>query len=72
MSNDVAYPVFHTPDPTLALRVARQLLGVGDLEHAKVDVDVELPRIEDVLVALKAMPDAWFRKEDTDLHSSRQ
>ncbi|WP_158716002.1 hypothetical protein [Streptomyces sp. NRRL B-24720] len=66
MSNDVAYPVFRTPDPALALRVARQLLGVGDLEHAKVDVDVELPRVEDALLILRTMPDAWFRTEDVD------
>ncbi|WP_415950351.1 hypothetical protein [Streptomyces sp. KLOTTS4A1] len=70
MSNDVAYPIFHTPDPALALRVARQLLSVGDQEYAqkyaRVRVDVELPRVEDVLLVLKAMPEAWFRKEDTD------
>ncbi|MGW7469902.1 hypothetical protein ACWGJT_35865 [Streptomyces xantholiticus] len=66
MSVDVAYPVFHTPDPALALLVARQLLVVGDQEHASVCVDVELPRVEDVLHVLSAMPDAWFRKEDVD------
>ncbi|CAM5227435.1 hypothetical protein SBADM41S_03036 [Streptomyces badius] len=66
MSVDVAYPVFHTPDPALALRVARQLLSVGDQDDAKVDVDVELPRAEDVLLILRAMPDASFRKEDVD------
>ena len=43
MSDDVAYPVFHTPDPALALLVGRQLLSVGDQEHVRVCVDVELP-----------------------------
>ncbi|MFH8400767.1 hypothetical protein OHA57_17920 [Streptomyces anulatus] len=66
MSVDVAYPLFHTPDPALALHVARQLLSVGDQEYARVRVDVELPRVEDVLHVLSAMPDAWFRKEDVD------
>ncbi|WP_330455616.1 hypothetical protein OIB37_01265 [Streptomyces sp. NBC_00820] len=33
MSNPVAYPVFRTTDPVLALRVARQLAAVGE-RHA--------------------------------------
>ncbi|MFD7943655.1 hypothetical protein [Streptomyces sp. NPDC059744] len=73
MSVDVAYPVFHTPDPALALHVARQLLSVGDQEYAQkyahVCVDVELPRVQDVLHVLRSMPDAWFRKEGDDWES---
>ncbi|MEU3794895.1 hypothetical protein AB0F07_34740 [Streptomyces fructofermentans] len=66
MSVDVAYPLFHTPDPARALHVARQLLNVADQEYASVWVDVELPGVEDVLHILSAMPDARFRKEDVD------
>ncbi|MBC9714995.1 hypothetical protein H9Y04_20810 [Streptomyces sp. TRM66268-LWL] len=69
MSNDVAYPVFHTPDPALALAVARQLLSVGDQEYVQVSVDVELPRVQDVLHVSRALPDAWFRKEGDDWES---
>ncbi|MGW3917208.1 hypothetical protein ACWEBX_37810 [Streptomyces sp. NPDC005070] len=66
MSVDVAYPVFRTDDPAPALRVARQLLKVGDQQDASVDVDVELRTLEDVLRARSELPDAWFRKEDTE------
>ncbi|MFE7356300.1 hypothetical protein ACFU8Q_24720 [Streptomyces sp. NPDC057543] len=66
MSVDVAYPVFRTGDPALVLRVARQLLAVGDQQHAGVCVDVELLTVEDVLHVRSALPDAWFRREDTE------
>jgi hypothetical protein len=66
MSVDVAYPIFHTSDPTQALRVGRRLLTVADRQGARVCVDVELTTVEDVLDASRALPDAWFRKEDTE------
>ncbi|MFJ7969093.1 hypothetical protein [Streptomyces sp. NPDC096324] len=65
MSVDVAYPIFRTEDPASALRVARQLLEVGDQQDACVSVAVELRTVGDVLHAWRALPDAWFRKEDT-------
>ncbi|MGW6356274.1 hypothetical protein ACWFR5_13955 [Streptomyces sp. NPDC055092] len=66
MSNPIAYPVFRTPDPVLALRVARQLVAVGDRQCAEVSVDVELCTVQEVLRIRKALPDAWFRKEDVE------
>jgi hypothetical protein len=64
MSDPIAYPVFRTTDPVLALRVARQLVAVGDRRYAKVSVDVELRTAGEVLRIREALPDAWFRKED--------
>ncbi|MEU1196822.1 hypothetical protein ABZ446_11430 [Streptomyces sp. NPDC005813] len=66
MSIDVAYPIFRTDDPASALRVARQLLAVGIQQRSRVSVDVELRTVEDVLHARKALPDAWFRREDLE------
>ncbi|MCX5374771.1 hypothetical protein [Streptomyces sp. NBC_00103] len=66
MSNPVAYPVFRTSDPVLALRVARQLVGVGDRQCAEVSTDVELRTVQEVLRLREALPDAWFRKEDAE------
>ncbi|MFD4026697.1 hypothetical protein ACFWRV_24775 [Streptomyces sp. NPDC058576] len=64
MSDPIAYPVFRTTDLALALRVARQLVAVGDVQHAEVSVDVELRTVPEVLRISEALPDAWFRKED--------
>ncbi|MEV6997031.1 hypothetical protein AB0N62_04920 [Streptomyces sp. NPDC093982] len=66
MSNPIAYPVFRTTDPGLALRVTRQLVAVGDRRYAEVSVDVELRTTEEVLRLCEALPDAWFRKEDVE------
>ncbi|MFB7242255.1 hypothetical protein ACFCYX_07250 [Streptomyces populi] len=66
MSVDVAYPIFRTNDPASALRVARQLLTVGIQQYSRVHVDAELRTVEDVLHARKALPDAWFRREDLE------
>ncbi|MFI9603358.1 hypothetical protein ACIHCX_26515 [Streptomyces sp. NPDC052043] len=38
MSDSIAYPVFRTADPASALRVARQLVAVGDPQQAEVSV----------------------------------
>ncbi|MFJ9718526.1 hypothetical protein ACIRPQ_21710 [Streptomyces sp. NPDC101213] len=66
MSSPLAYPVFRTTDPVLALRVARQLVAVGDPQHAEVSADVELCTVPEVLRIREALPDAWFRKEDVE------
>ncbi|WP_371614213.1 hypothetical protein [Streptomyces sp. NBC_00454] len=66
MSNPIAYPVFRTPDPVLALRVARQLAAVGDEQYAEVSVDIELCTVPEVLRIREALPDAWFCKEDVE------
>ncbi|MER6345172.1 hypothetical protein ACWC10_34430 [Streptomyces sp. NPDC001595] len=63
MSKPIAYPVFRTTDAVLALRVARQLVAVGDWQCAEVSVDVELCTVPEVLRIREALPDAWFRKE---------
>ncbi|MGW3665635.1 hypothetical protein [Streptomyces sp. NPDC005141] len=66
MSSPIAYPVFRTTDPVLALRVARQLVAVGDQQYAEVSVDVGLCTVPEVLRMGEALPDAWFRKEDVE------
>ncbi|MEU9237621.1 hypothetical protein [Streptomyces subrutilus] len=66
MSNPIAYPIFRPTDPVLALRVARQLVAVGDRQYAEVSVDVELCTVPEVLRIREALPDAWFRKEDVE------
>ncbi|GGS50888.1 hypothetical protein GCM10010221_57500 [Streptomyces parvus] len=69
MSNPIGYPVFRTTDPVQALRVARQLVAVGDERYAQatqVSVDVELRTVPEVLRIREALPDAWFRKEDVE------
>ncbi|MFE9635750.1 hypothetical protein [Streptomyces sp. NPDC006463] len=66
MSNPIAYPIFRTTDPVLALHVARQLVAVGDRQYTEVSVDVELCTVPEVLRIREALPDAWFRKEDVE------
>ena len=66
MSTDTAFPVLHTTDHAEALRVARQLLTIGVQDDTQVSVDVELPTVEEVLRARRALPKAWFRTEDVD------
>ncbi|MGA5192954.1 hypothetical protein [Streptomyces exfoliatus] len=61
MSNDVAYPVFRTPDPVLALRTARRLVEFGRCEYSEVSAFAELSSVAEVRRAAKAMPEAWFR-----------
>ncbi|MFJ6613491.1 hypothetical protein ACIQPT_24785 [Streptomyces sp. NPDC091289] len=66
MSSAIAYPIFRTTDPMLALRVARQLVAVSDVRHAEVSVDIELRTVPEVLRIRESLPDAWFRKEDVE------
>ncbi|MFJ4691712.1 hypothetical protein [Streptomyces sp. NPDC088766] len=61
MSNDVAYPVFCTPDPALAVSTARRLVEFGRTEFCKVSVYAELPSVAAVRRVAKALPQAWFR-----------
>ncbi|MFG2771648.1 hypothetical protein [Streptomyces sp. NPDC048350] len=64
MSNPIAYPILRTPDPVLALHMARQLVAVGDRQYGEVSVGVELCSVPEVLRIREALPDAWFRKWD--------
>ncbi|MFF0483194.1 hypothetical protein [Streptomyces sp. NPDC004435] len=60
MSNDVAYPVFRTPDPTLALRTARRLMEFGRCEHSEVCAYAELSSVAEVRRLAKAMSQGRF------------
>ncbi|MFE6039884.1 hypothetical protein [Streptomyces sp. NPDC056452] len=57
MSNDVAYPVFRTSDPALALRTARRLMEFGRCEHSKVSAYTELSSVAEVRRMAKAIPE---------------
>ncbi|MDK9500857.1 hypothetical protein QEZ40_006882 [Streptomyces katrae] len=61
MSTDVAYPVFRTPDPVLALRTAHRLMEVGRREYSSVSAFAELSSVAEVRRVAKAMPEGWFR-----------
>ncbi|MGC5038246.1 hypothetical protein ACPXCS_20350 [Streptomyces sp. DT190] len=66
MSNDIAFPVFRTPDPALALRTARRLMEFGRSEHSDVCVYTELPSVAEVRRVAKELPEAWFRSREDD------
>ncbi|MFF3689123.1 hypothetical protein [Streptomyces sp. NPDC002187] len=61
MSNDIAYPVFRTPDPALALSTARRLVEFGCREHSDVCVYAELPSVAEAQRVAKELPQGWFR-----------
>ncbi|MFC9289611.1 hypothetical protein [Streptomyces sp. NPDC057052] len=61
MSNDIAYPVFCTPDPALALSTARRLVEFGRTEFCEVRAYAELPSVTEVRRVAKGLPQAWFR-----------
>lgn len=61
MSNDVAYPVFRSPDPALALSTARRLMEFGRREYSQVYACAELSSVAEVRRLAKAMPEGWFR-----------
>ncbi|MGW6708588.1 hypothetical protein ACWGDE_27360 [Streptomyces sp. NPDC054956] len=64
MSNDIAYPVFRTPDLALALSTARRLMEFGRCEHSEVSVYAELPSLAEVRRVAKELPGAWFRGQE--------
>ncbi|MER8047658.1 hypothetical protein [Streptomyces sp. NPDC094032] len=61
MSNDVAYPVFRTPDPLLALSTARRLMEFGRREYSEVAAYAEFSSVAEVRRVAEAMPGGWFR-----------
>ncbi|MFF9085902.1 hypothetical protein ACF1BE_05715 [Streptomyces sp. NPDC014991] len=61
MSNDVACPVFRSPDPALALSTARRLMEFGRCEHSRVSAYAELSSVAEVRQMAEAMPKGWFR-----------
>lgn len=60
MSNDIAYPVFCTPDLALALSTARRLMEFGRREDSKVSVYAELCSVTEVLRVAKELPQREF------------
>lgn len=60
MSNDVAYPVFRTPDLGPALRVARQMVAFGAQPWSVVSVEAQAPTIAEVKRLRGALPESWF------------
>ncbi|WP_030965925.1 hypothetical protein [Streptomyces sp. NRRL S-378] len=61
MSHDVAYPVFRSPDPALALSTARRLMELGRCEHSEVCVYAEFRSVAEVRRVAKEMPEGWFQ-----------
>ncbi len=64
MSNDIAYPVFHGPDPVLALSMARRLMELGRCEYTNVSLYAELRSVDEVRRGAKELPEGWFRGQE--------
>ncbi|MGW8760938.1 hypothetical protein ACWGN5_00395 [Streptomyces sp. NPDC055815] len=60
MSNDIAYPVFRTPDPVLALSMARRLMELGRCECTNVSLYAEFRSVDEVRRGAKELPEGWF------------
>jgi hypothetical protein len=61
MSDDIAFPVFRTPNLALALSTARRLMAFGQWEHSVVCVYAELHSAAEVRRVAKELPEGWFR-----------
>lgn len=48
MSNDIAYPVFQSPDPVPALSMTRRLLELGRCAYTDVSLYAELRSVDEV------------------------
>ncbi|MFF6787523.1 hypothetical protein ACFY9C_00425 [Streptomyces filamentosus] len=64
MSDDVAYPVFRTPDPALALGVARRLVEFGRCRQSHVSVYLDLRSVAEVRRVARDLPQGWFRGQE--------
>lgn len=64
MSNDIAYPVFRSPDLTLALSTARRLMEFGRCAHSEVSVFAELGSVAEVRRVAGELPEGWFRGQE--------
>ncbi|MGW8355431.1 hypothetical protein [Streptomyces wedmorensis] len=61
MSNDIAYPVFRTPDLALALSTARGLMEFGRCEFSDVSVYAKFRSVSEVRRVAKELPEVWFQ-----------
>ncbi|MEU6311549.1 hypothetical protein [Streptomyces sp. NPDC047014] len=66
MSDDITYPVFRTPDPVFALRVARRLVQVGCHEDSWVSVCAYLDSVAEVQRVARAFPQGGFQGTSGD------
>ncbi|MFI7345309.1 hypothetical protein ACIBSR_03430 [Streptomyces sp. NPDC049936] len=66
MSDDIAYPVFRTPDLALALSTARRLMEVGQWGDSDVCVYAELHSVAEVQRVAKELPEGWFRGREQE------
>ncbi|CAL9661642.1 hypothetical protein SUDANB108_07042 [Streptomyces sp. enrichment culture] len=66
MSDDIAYPVFRTPDLALALSTARRLMEFGRWEESDVCVYAQLHSVAEVQRVAKELPEGWFRGREED------
>ncbi|MFG3001750.1 hypothetical protein [Streptomyces sp. NPDC048340] len=64
MSDDIAYPVFRTPDLALALSTARRLMDFGRCEDSEVSVYAEFNSVAEVQRVAKELPEGWFRGQE--------
>ncbi|MFG2950502.1 hypothetical protein [Streptomyces adustus] len=60
MSNDVAYPIFRTPDLELALRAAWQMAAFGAQPYSEVSVEAEVATLTEVRRLRDVLPESWF------------
>ncbi|MFJ6405930.1 hypothetical protein ACIQK9_10450 [Streptomyces hydrogenans] len=64
MSDDIAYPVFRSPDSALALSVARRLMEFGRCEQSRVSVYLDLRTVTEVLRVGQELPQGRFRGQE--------
>ncbi|MFD5617059.1 hypothetical protein [Streptomyces yangpuensis] len=65
MSNGIAYPVFRTPDPALALSVARRLMEFGREDgFSRVSASAEFYSVAELVRVAKRLPAGRFRAQE--------
>ncbi|MGW8765367.1 hypothetical protein ACWGN5_22980 [Streptomyces sp. NPDC055815] len=60
MSDDVAYPIFRSPDRAEALRVARQMVAFGVRPFSEVSVEAEAHTPGELKRLCGELPEAWL------------
>ncbi|MFE1869606.1 hypothetical protein ACFW9N_01690 [Streptomyces sp. NPDC059496] len=64
MSDAIAYPVFRTPDPALALSTARSLVEFGRYAYSRVSAYAAFHSVAEVRAVAKELPTGWFRGQE--------